>query len=286
MSMLIHLGVTRRKFSDDVCFILHCQETLSSWGSFPNKEGDERCVWTELQQDWKRNNYSYSMDWTRQQLSSMGWMQMITNEIFFFFFLPAPEEAASLPLQTCLQPFCVEQVIYPRAEVYFLTRACAWPWNSPARGCQQKEPESSFGVLMLFQGAFISPLSGLCLCKHKELKRLYLVLHGSASLLVSSEGGAGSQSHQSWFCSEFVTEVLLCCNWMLIQSLWIVNAVHWSLISDRNHQKPPIFVSVAWIYLVGWEKEWAILYLRMEIWWASVYIRVLRPVKHWQFSQI
>lgn len=34
------------------------------------------------------------------------------------------------------------------------------------------------------------------------------MLQVSASLLVSSGGGGGSQSHQSWFCSEFMTEVL------------------------------------------------------------------------------
>lgn len=98
---------------------------------------------------------------------------------------------------------------------------------------------------MLFQVAFVSPVSGLCLYKHKEFKKLYLASPGPASLLVSSEGWCWKQSRQSWVCSEIVTQVLLCWDYNADQSLWMVNVL--SVISDRNRQKEATLISIAWI---------------------------------------
>lgn len=131
-----------------------------------------------------------------------------------YFF--SPNEADRPPLwtlQTCPEPFSGEQVAYLKAAVCFLTRICAWPRINPGG---RLEKESSLGFWCFSKLLLYHPFQGY-VCINKEFKKLYLASPGPALLLVSSEGWCWKQSHQSWFCSEIVTQVLLC---------WDYNADH------------------------------------------------------------
>lgn len=105
MPMLIDLGVTRRKFGDDlydlfsVCFILHCQKTLSSWGSFPNanKEGDKKCVCLcPLNYSKIGREVITASQWTEPGSSSVVWLDSNDNKLSLFF-LPAFSRGSCQP---------------------------------------------------------------------------------------------------------------------------------------------------------------------------------------------
>lgn len=224
----------------------HWQQTLPakvhSWKAAEFEE-DRRSVLPELQQHCKISSYSYLMDWIRQQLSSKGWIQTISNEIFFYSCLVPKWSWQAASLNSSVLPGVIQwwaSGLSQSSSLFSDQNLCLtpeqpWWWTK----------ESNLAFWCPSKLLFYHPFQGYVCMNTKNLRNFLwhrLALHRCCCAL---RGGAGSNRIKVGFVLNLWLKFCCAGTAMLIQSLWMVNVL--SVMSDRNRQKDATLVSIAWI---------------------------------------